>query len=312
MGTGTLAQEILSNLSQVDFKIQQSGFFIKNYPTILGSDIAGNVEACGDGVTHFKTGDKVTGFAAVISGQNMDHGAFQEYTVLKDNCATKLPSSMSFDEGSILPMAVATSGVGIFVDLDVPRPPQKQKGGFLVWGGSSSVGTAAVQIATSLGFIVYAVASAHNHDYVKSLGATEVFDYNQSDVVKKIMSAAKAAGTDIKYAYDAISEHGSAPQSAAVLEGFGGGKLVLTLPWPEDAKKPSNVTVKNTGAFRIATDQQDFGRWLFNDWLEKALTDKTFVPSPAIEKVEGGLASVQKALDQHAKGVSGKKLVIPL
>ena len=297
---------------QVDWKIQASGYFINTYPNVLGSDIAGTVESVGEGVTHFKTGDKVTGFAAVISENNPDHGAFQEYTILKDNCAAKLPSSMSFEEGSILPMSVATAGIGIFIILGVPRPPQKQKDGFLVWGGSSSVGSGAVQIAVSLGFTVYAVSSARNHDYVKSLGATEVFDYNQSDIVKNITSAAKAAGTDIKYVYDAICENGTTPQCAAVLEDFGGGKLVTTLPWGEDAKKPSNVTVENTSAFRVATDQQDFGRWLFNDWLEKALVEKTFVPSPAIEKVDGGLASVQKTMDQLAKGISGKKLVIPL
>ncbi|KAA6410513.1 MAG: hypothetical protein FRX48_05935 [Lasallia pustulata] len=298
--------------TMVDWKVQVNGYIIKAYPNVLGSDIAGTVESVGEGVTHFKSGDKVTGFAAILSQNNPDHGAFQEYTTLKDNCAAKIPSSMSFEEGSILPMSVATAGVGIFIDLGVPRPPEKQKGGFLVWGGSSSVGSGAVQIAASLGFTVYAVASAHNHDYVKGLGATEVFDYNQSDITKDIISAAKAAGTEIKYVYDAISANGSSPQCAAVLEEFGGGKLVTTLPWAEDAKKPSNVTVQDTVAGRIAMDQQEFGRWLFNDWLEKALAEKTFVPSPAVQKVDGGLASVQKTLDLLAKGVSGKKLVIPL
>lgn len=296
----------------MDWKIQSSGYFLKSYPNILGSDIAGTVESVGEGVTHFKSGDEVTGFAAVISEQNPDHGAFQEYTILKTCCAANIPSSMSFEEGAILPMSIATAGVGIFIILEVPRPPQKQKGGFLVWGGSSSVGSGVVQIAASLGFTVYAVSSARNHEYVKSLGATELFDYSQSDIIKNIISAAKKAGTEIKYVYDAISEHGSTPQCAAVLEEFGGGKLVTTLPWAEDTKKPANVTVENTSAFRIATDQQDFGRWLFNDWLEKALAEKTFVPSPAIEKVGGGLASVQNTMDRLAKGVSGKKLVIPL
>ena len=311
VGTYLPIWTILTNAHQVDWKIQSSGYFVKTYPNILGSDIAGTVESVGEGVTHFNSGDKVTGFAAVIAEQNPDHGAFQEYTILKTCCAAKIPSSMSFEEGAILPMSVATAGIGIFINLEIPRPPQKQRGGFLVWGGSSSVGSGVVQIAASLGFTVYAVSSARNHDYVKSLGATEVFDYTQSDIVKNITSAAKAAGIDIKYVYDAISEHGSTPQCAAVLEEFDGGKLVTTLPWAEE-KKPSNVTWGNTSAFRVATDQQDFAKWLFSDWLEKALAEKTFVPSPAIEKVDGGLASVQKTLDQLKKGVSGKKLVIPL
>lgn len=66
-----------------------------------------------------------------------------------------------------------------------------------------------------------------------------------------------------------------------------------------------------TYALTVATNEE-FGSWLFNDWLETALADKSYVPSPAIEKVEGGLGAVQKALDLHKKGVSGKKLVLSL
>ncbi|KAL9014460.1 MAG: hypothetical protein Q9173_000896 [Seirophora scorigena] len=99
-------------------------------------------------------------------------------------------------------------------------------------------------------------------------------------------------------------------QAAAVLGrlGGGGGKLALTLPFPEGAEKPDDVEVSNTMAFRINTDAKEFGAWLFNEWLSTALTDKTYMPSPEIQTVEGGLASVQKALDMHRKGLSGKKL----
>ena len=98
---------------------------------------------------------------------------------------------------------------------------------------------------------------------------------------------------------------------AEILEAFGGGKLCLTIPYPDDARKPAGVEISSTVASKICMDKQ-FGHWLFNDWLAKSLEDKTFVPSPAIEKVDGGIESVQKALDIHAKGLSGKKLVIPL
>ena len=57
---------------------------------------------------------------------------------------------------------------------------------------------------------------------------------------------------------------------------------------------------------------KEFGHWLFNEWLRESLEDKTFVPSPAMEKIDGGIHSMQKALDIHAKGVSGKKLVVTL
>ena len=295
----------------VDWKMQSSGNFIESYPTILGSDIAGTVEEVGSGVSHFKKGDRVTGFADVLHSKNNDNGAFQQYTILKDCAATRLPSFINFEEGSILPMAVATAGVGIFLALDIPRPPAKSQGGFLVWGASSSVGSAAIQIAASLGYTVYGVCSPRHSAYVKKLGAHETFDYNDSSVFKKITQSLKAANEKIVIAYDAIVEHGSAQMCVEVLEAFDGGKLFLTLPYPEDARRTERVEISSTFAARVVLEQ-DFGRWLFNEWLERSLADKTFVPSPAIEKVDGGIQAVQKALDMHKKGLSGKKLVITL
>ena len=209
-------------------------------------------------------------------------------------------------------MAVATAGVGIFLDLDIPRPPLKQQGAFLVWGASSSVGTVAVQIAKQLGYTVYGVCSPRHADYVKKLGARETFDYSDPSVVNRIVESLEKSQQKIVEAYDTISEHGSSPQCAQILEAFGGGKLCLTLPYPEDAKKPANVAIMVTFAARIFLDEKGFGKWLFNDWLARSLVDKTFVPSPTIERVDGGIAALPTALDMHRKGLSGKKLVLTL
>lgn len=129
----------------LDWKMQAYGFLIESYPTILGTDVAGTVEQVGSGVTHFKVGDRVTGFGDTIISKNTDNSAFQKYTVVKACAAAKLPKSVSFEEGAILPMSVATAGIGLFLELGIPRPPAKHQGGFLVWGSSSSVGSAAVR-----------------------------------------------------------------------------------------------------------------------------------------------------------------------
>lgn len=296
----------------VDWKMQSTGLAIASYPTILGSDIAGTVEDVGSKVTHFKKGDRVTGFARVLSSKNPDHGAFQQYTILQECASTKLPEFMSFEEGSILPMSIATAGLGIFLAMDIPRPPRKQQGGFLVWGASSSVGSAVVQITKALGYTVYAVCSPRHSAYVQKLGAHETFDYNDSSIVKNITKSLKASNQQIVMGYDAVSEKGSSPMCAEIISSFGGGKLCTTLPYPEDAAKPAGVETVSTFAARVTSDAQDFGRWLFNEWLEKALADKTYVPSPAVETVEGGISAIQKALDIHKKGLSGKKLVVTL
>ena len=265
----------------VDWKMQDRGAFIENYPLILGSDVAGTVEATGMGVTHFKQGDRVLGFGDVISSKDSKNGAFQQYIIIKTAGAAKIPDSLSFDEAAIVPMGFATAAVGLFLFLDIPRPPTKQQGAFLVWGASSSVGTAVLQMTRQLGYTVYAVNSPKHNEYIKKLGATQCFDYKASDVVEQITQSLKGQKV---VAYDAISEHGSAPKTAEILQNVGGGKLCLTLPWPEDAKKPENVSTSVTYAMRSVSDAKDFGHWAFNEWLEKALVDKTFIPSPGFRR----------------------------
>jgi len=297
----------------VDWKIQAYGAFVQAYPFVLGSDVAGTVEAVGDAVTHFKKGDRVTGFAGSIATGKMEEGAFQEYVILRDNASAKLPDQITFEEGAILPMSVATAGIGFHTFLGLPKQlgEGKQKGGFLVWGGSSSVGTAAVQMAKSMGFDVYATCSPSNNEYVKKLGAKEVFSYKDSDIAAKIVAVAREQNQEIKYAFDAIGEHGSQQACAEVLEGFGeGGKLVATLDWPSDVNKPAGIELSRTAAFLVVDSDKETGKYLFNEWLETALEAKTYTPSPAIEIVQGGLHGIQKALDLHKAGVSSKKLVV--
>ena len=204
----------------VDWKMRDYDFAIEQYPAILGSDIAGTVEAVGSSVTGFSAGDRVTGFADAIISKDARNGAFQQYTILKDCATTKLPAATAFEQACILPMSVATAGVGMFLCMDIPRPPTKSSGGFLVWGGSSSVGTAAIQIAKILGFTVFTTSSPRHHEYLKALGAESCFNYGESSVVNKIVDAAKESGQKITAAFDAVSENPALP--AAILEAFGG------------------------------------------------------------------------------------------
>ncbi|PVH82613.1 putative zinc-binding alcohol dehydrogenase domain-containing protein cipB [Cadophora sp. DSE1049] len=297
-----------------DWKMQDFNVLIKEYPAVLGSDSCGVVAAVGSSVTKFKVGDRVTGFSGVIYLQDIDHGAFQTFTVLKDIASTKIPDSMSFEEGSVFPMAIATSGMALFVDLGIPLPTQPitpPSSGLLVWGASSSIGTAAVQIAKNLGFKVFATASPTHHDYLKSLGAFEVFDYRDPSVVDKIVASAKDHGVPISLGFDTITEGDTAKRSSEVILSSGGkgGKLVLANAWPE-SDKPEGLQISQTMAYRHGADQAEIGEWLFNDYLRKALADGTIVPAPKIEVVPGGLSGAQTAFDKLKAGVSGRKLVV--
>lgn len=77
----------------VDWKMQQLGILIEKYPTVLGSDISGVVDAVGSDVKHFQEGDRVTGFADVILSKDAQNGAFQQYSVVKECALAKSPTS---------------------------------------------------------------------------------------------------------------------------------------------------------------------------------------------------------------------------
>ena len=297
-------------LNPADWKMQDIGFAIRSYPTVLGSDVAGTIEKVGDNISKFIPGDRVTGFAAVLGTSQPDDGAFQTYSVVNENLIAKLPNDMSFEEGSTLPMAVGTAGQGMFSALRMPRTAAS--GGFLVWGASGSVGASVVQVAVSLGYTVFAVCSKQNFDAVKAIGATAAFDYKEKTIVNDVVAAAKSAGTEIKIAYDCISEHGSAPQSAAILDAFGGGKLAVVQPYPEDAPKYENVQLAAVFALTIADADKELGAWLFNDWLQGKLQDGTYKISPEVQVMGHGLEVIQDAMDVLRKGVSAKKLVVTL
>ncbi|CAL3965268.1 unnamed protein product [Diplocarpon coronariae] len=300
-----------------DWKLQDYGspVGLGNYPLVLGSDSCGIVASVGASVTKFKVGDRVTGFAGVIYNNAIDHGAWQTYTVLRDIAAMKIPDSMSFEEGAVFPMAISTAGVALFVNLGIPRPSEPitlQASGFLVWGAASSVGTASVQLAKNLGFKVFATASPVHHEYLQSLGASEVFDYHDEFVVDKLVASSKEAGTSINFGFDTVGQGTSARQSAEILcsSGGRGGKLALVLPWAEDEAKPEGIEVSMVIAARTGMDMEGMGEWLFNDYLENALMQGSIVPAPKSEVFTGGIAVTQSVFDKLKAGVSGKKLVV--
>ena len=304
----------------VDWKMQATGLFVSTYPTVLGSDIAGVVIAVGPSVTRFAPGDRVAGFSALIYNGDADHGAWQTYTLLREIGASKLPASMTFEQGSVFPMAMVTAAVALFVSLGLPQAlaqgdvSEKPSSALLVWGAASSVGSAAVQLARSMGLTVFATASPHHHAWLKQLGATEVFDYHDADIVAQLVQAAKARGTSIDIAFDPISEGTTfdlVPATvAAAASAKGKGKVAKVIFWPEGKDQPTDVQVELTLGWRHGTDLEPLGRWFFNEWLEKAMSDGTVVPAPEIEIVPGGIGAAQTVFDRFKKGVSGKKLVV--
>lgn len=185
-------------INPVDWAIQARGsalFPWVQYPIILGGDVAGEVVEVGSGVSRFKVGDHVLGFATGLDGRT-SHGAFQTYTILRASVASTIPGSLSYEDASVIPLALSTAASGMFskdmLALEYPTVNPKPTGQtLLVWGGSTSVGCMAVQLGVSAGYEIISTASPKNFDLVKKLGASQVFDYSCPTVVSDLIAAFK-------------------------------------------------------------------------------------------------------------------------
>lgn len=144
---------------------------LKPKNTILGSDIAGCVEAVGRNVKQFRPGDAVFGD---IFG--LGSGSFAEYVSVPESALALMPSNVSFEEAAAVPLAAVTALQGLR-DQGRILPGQK----VLINGASGGVGTFAIQIAKAFGAEVTAVCSIRNLEMARSLGADHVIDYTIED-----------------------------------------------------------------------------------------------------------------------------------
>ncbi len=139
-------------------------------PMVIGSDVAGVVEAVGDEVTRLVVGDRV--MAETLQG------SCGELVAVAEKRVGRLPETISFEQAAAIPMAGVTALTAVQHDGRL-QPGQT----VLVNGASGGVGTFAVQIACALGGKVTAVCSTGAVELMRSLGADEVIDYTQQPVV---------------------------------------------------------------------------------------------------------------------------------
>ena len=307
-----LVQNHAVAINPVDGSLQTVAWWPLNYPTILGHDVAGEVVAVGPGVTRFKKGARVIGHAVGMATKRNENNAFQAYTILQTNMASEIPDSISFESAAVIPLGYSTAAAGLFQDahlgLQFPtQPPQKPTGKtVLIWGGASSVGCNAIQLAVAAGYEVVTTASSKNFEYVKKLGASEVFDYKDPAVSDNLVSYFK--GKTIAGALDCIGGDASTI-CMNVVQKSTGTKFVSTVKrgFPEP---PEGVTIQNV--FALTIKDNEVGKAVYEDFLPKALEAGTFVPAPEPLIAGKGLESVQAAVELQQKGTSAAKVVVSL
>lgn len=246
-------------------------------------------------------------------GQNPRFGAYQLYSVADATTIAKLPESISFAEGCVLPVGFSTAlvslsspqGQGFALPLPSLNPKPSGKT-IVVWGASSSVGVMTLQLARLAGVKVVAVASPHNFELCISNGAVEVFDYRSNSIIDNVVAAVKNTGDEFVGILDCVSlPDQSLHLCIPVLEQLGGGELGILLPFvqPEVSEKIRVTHILGMG---------EITHQFWKDFITPALDQGKVkcLPEPLI--VGEGLEALQKALNVNRKGVSGKKVVVTI
>jgi NADPH:quinone reductase-like Zn-dependent oxidoreductase len=142
---------------------------------ILGSDIAGRIEAVGKNVKQFHPGDEVYGD---LSGKG-GWGGFAEYVCVREKALALKPSGMSFEQAAAIPQAAMLAVQGL---IDKGKIHSEQK--LLINGAGGGVGTFAIQIAKLYGVEITGVDSPGKLDMLRSMGFDHVIDYTKEDFTK--------------------------------------------------------------------------------------------------------------------------------
>jgi NADPH2:quinone reductase len=155
-------------------------------PFVPGQEVAGVVEAAGDGAG-VEPGDRV--YASLFPGG----GGFAELALASADSLAPMPGRANFHEAAGLVIGGATAHDGL-----VDRGSLQAGETVLVTAAAGGVGSAAVQIAAAMGARPMGVASGRNHEYLRGLGASEVFDYHALDWVEQVR-AVVPGGVDVLF-----------------------------------------------------------------------------------------------------------------
>lgn len=180
---------------------------------IPGLEVAGRVIAVGPGVTEVAVGDSV---AALTDG-----GGYAEYALAPAACASAIPAEVSFVEAAALPEALFTVWHNFF-GVAALGPGET----VLVHGGTSGVGTIAIQLLSALGHpVLVTCGTAEKCAAARDLGAAAAFDYHSDDLAAQVLAATAGRGVDV------VLDMSAGRHTAASLKALArGGRIVHLSP----------------------------------------------------------------------------------
>lgn len=158
-------------------------------PLIMGCDVSGVVERLGEGVEGLDVGQEVYGY------KRFGNGTYAEYAVLPSQWLAPKPVTLSHVQAAAFPCVALTA----YQSLELLAPQAGQT--VVVTAAAGGVGSIATQLAAQRGATVIGTASAHNHGYVRELGAAEVIDYNTGDWTAAVQALVPGGADALLEAY---------------------------------------------------------------------------------------------------------------
>ena len=263
-----------AGVNPVDWKAAQ-----RRLGMVPGTDVSGTIDSVGEGVTDWKPGEQVLGFAR-------HSGSYAEYAVIPVKSLAHKPKSMTFEEAAGVPIAAETAYRALHEAGKIMRGQT-----VLIHGAAGGVGSSAVQIAKAAGARVIGTASSNNHEFLRSLGVDQVIDYKTQrfeEVVKNV---------------DLVLNTADAETTARSISVVRPGGTLVSIVGPPDAAactaakihcaRPDRETgASNADMLAHVVELADAGKF-------KVFVDGTFP-----------LADAAKAWDKSREGHTRGKLII--
>ncbi|KZV78383.1 NAD(P)-binding protein [Exidia glandulosa HHB12029] len=252
------------------------------------------------------------------------NGAFAEYLVADAKLVISVPEGLALDVAAGQGIAAITTGQMLWQSQNLPSPekPGDFSQDFLVWSGATGVGQWLIQVAHLSGLRVITTASPKHTERLKSLGASEVFDYRSSDVAKKIRQATKDRLTSAGIC-EISPEH--LPVVVEALSDEGGVLSTISFrpPQGDDIKWTKEVAFVPSMGYTLngkATEtpvpmpaipeHYEIGKKIVKV-ISQLLEEGKITPVPV--RVVGGLESIAGAFEEMRLGkVSGERIVFKI
>ena len=290
-----------SGINPLDVKIQMGAAPHARHPlpAVLGIDLAGTVEAVGEGVTTLRPGDEVYGMAGGVGGHQ---GSLAEYAAVDAALLARRPGNLSIQHAAALPLIFITAWEGL-----VDRAHVQSGQTVLVQGGAGGVGQMVIQLALAFGAEVFAVGAPEGRTAIERLGA--VFIERSEPVGDYVARLTGGRGFDLVY-----DTAGGAALDASFLAVRRFGHVVSCLGWGTHALAPLSFRAASySGVFTLLPLLSGEGRAHHGEILaEGTRLAEAGKLTPPLAPQRFTLATVGDAYRQIAGGTGRGKLVVDI